>query len=71
MKRTVSDEEQLDMIITRKALPRRTFLKGMHASLALPLLDAMIPAATAGVAVTSAFAPESMIRWMNRVPRET
>lgn len=35
------------MIITKKALPRRTFLRGMGASLALPLLDAMIPAATA------------------------
>ncbi len=34
------------MIITKKALPRRTFLRGMGASLALPLLDAMIPAAT-------------------------
>ena len=31
----------------KKALPRRTFLKGMQAALALPLLDAMIPAATA------------------------
>ncbi len=35
------------MIITKKALPRRTFLRGVGASLALPLLDAMIPAATA------------------------
>jgi hypothetical protein len=35
------------MIITKKALPRRTFLKGVQAALALPLLDAMIPAATA------------------------
>ena len=35
------------MIITKKALPRRTFLKGVGATLALPLLDAMIPAATA------------------------
>lgn len=35
------------MIITRKALPRRTFLRGMGATLALPLLDAMIPAGTA------------------------
>ena len=35
------------MIIMKKALPRRTFLKGMQAALALPLLDAMIPAATA------------------------
>src|SRR3954469_25790675 len=33
--------------LTKKSLPRRTFLKGMGASLALPLLDAMIPAATA------------------------
>ena len=35
------------MIITKKALPRRTFLKGVQATLALPLLDAMIPAMTA------------------------
>lgn len=35
------------MIITKKALPRRTFLRGLQATLALPLLDAMIPAATA------------------------
>jgi hypothetical protein len=35
------------MFITRKHLPRRTFLKGVGTSLALPLLDAMIPAVTA------------------------
>ncbi len=35
------------MMITKKALPRRTFLRGMGASLALPLLDAMVPAMTA------------------------
>jgi hypothetical protein len=35
------------MIITKKALPRRTFLKTVGATMALPLLDAMIPAATA------------------------
>ncbi len=35
------------MIITKKALPRRTFLRGAGTALALPLLDAMIPAATA------------------------
>ena len=35
------------MIIMKKALPRRTFLRGLQATLALPLLDAMIPAATA------------------------
>ena len=32
------------MIVTRKHLPRRTFLKGMGAAVALPLLDAMTPA---------------------------
>src|SRR3954451_22715002 len=35
------------MIITKKALPRRMFLRGMGTTLALPLLDAMIPAMTA------------------------
>ena len=35
------------MILTKKALPRRTFLKGIGATLSLPLLDAMVPAATA------------------------
>lgn len=33
--------------ITRKRLPRRTFLRGLGATLALPLLDSMIPASTA------------------------
>ena len=32
------------MIITKKALPRRTVLRGMGATLALPFLDAMVPA---------------------------
>ena len=35
------------MFITRKHLSRRTVLKGAGVSLALPLLDAMVPAATA------------------------
>jgi len=35
------------MIITKKALPRRTFLRGMGATLALPVLDAMVPSMTA------------------------
>src|SRR6266446_10620180 len=34
------------MFITRKSLPRRTFLRGIGATLALPLLDAMVPART-------------------------
>ena len=35
------------MIISKKALPRRTFLRGVGATVALPLLDAMIPSMTA------------------------
>jgi hypothetical protein len=35
------------MFLTKKAIPRRTFLRSARATLALPLLDAMIPAATA------------------------
>ena len=34
------------MFLTKKAIPRRTLLRGGGAALALPLLDAMIPAAT-------------------------
>ena len=35
------------MVITKVALPRRTFLRGMSATLALPFLDAMVPAMSA------------------------
>ena len=35
------------MIITKTCLPRRTFLRGMGATLALPLLDSMVPALSA------------------------
>lgn len=35
------------MIITKKSLPRRTFLRGIGTTLALPLLDAMAPALAA------------------------
>ena len=35
------------MIVTKAALPRRTFLRGAGTTLALPLLDAMVPALTA------------------------
>ena len=34
------------MFITKKHLPRRTVLRGMGATLALPLLESMVPAAT-------------------------
>ena len=35
------------MIISKKSLPRRTFLRGMGVTIALPLLDAMVPAVSA------------------------
>ncbi len=41
------------MIVMKKALSRRTFLRGLGATLALPLLDAMFPALSA-MAATSA-----------------
>jgi hypothetical protein len=34
------------MFVTKKHLPRRTFLRGMGVTMALPLLDAMVPART-------------------------
>lgn len=42
------------MIISKKALPRRTFLRGVGATLALPLLDAMVPAMTPQVKTAAA-----------------
>jgi hypothetical protein len=42
------------MNISRKSLPRRTFLRGVGVTLALPLLDAMVPAATALAATPAA-----------------
>ncbi len=47
------------MIITKMALPRRTFLRGLGASLALPLLDSMVPALSAQ-ATTVANAPRRL-----------
>jgi hypothetical protein len=35
------------MIVTKMALPRRTFLRGLGATVALPLLDSMVPALSA------------------------
>ena len=42
------------MFITRKSLPRRTVLRGMGATVALPLLEAMVPAATAAARTAAA-----------------
>ena len=48
------------MIVMKRALPRRTFLRGLGTVLSLPLLDAMIPAMTA-VAATPA-SPDKLRR---------
>jgi len=45
------------MFITKKFLSRRTVLRGAGASIALPLLDAMIPAATALAQTAAAAKP--------------
>ena len=45
------------MFITKKHLSRRTVLRGVGASLALPLLDSMIPARTALAATAAAAKP--------------
>ncbi|HYH68658.1 MAG TPA: DUF1552 domain-containing protein [Urbifossiella sp.] len=42
------------MIVTKRALPRRTFLRGAGAAVSLPLLDAMIPALTAATQTPAA-----------------
>ena len=40
-------------MITRKHLPRRTFLRGLGAAVALPMLDAMTPAFAGPVAASA------------------
>jgi hypothetical protein len=60
------------MIIFKKAIPRRTFLRGVGASLALPMLDAMLPAlatpaeAKMPIRVGYTYVPNGIIRdrWM-------
>jgi len=58
------------MIITKKALARRTFLRGVGTALALPLLDSMIPAmaatrlspATPGIRLGFCYVPNGIIQ---------
>ena len=54
------------MIVTKKAISRRTILRGMGATVALPLLDAMIPALTAA----AEYAGESRPSPGRRLPSE-
>src|SRR5205823_2970627 len=48
------------MFISKKHLPRRTFLRGVGVTLALPLLDSMVPAQTP-LRKTAAVAPRRFV----------
>jgi hypothetical protein len=50
------------MIVTRRHLPRRLFLKGMGAAIALPALDAMTPAFAARVSAAGRSGAASPLR---------
>jgi len=52
------------MFLTRKRVPRRTVLKGLGATVALPLLEAMVPA---GRAAAAAIAPKRRLVAMEMV----
>ena len=43
------------MFISKLAIPRRTFLRGLGATVALPMLDAMVPAMSAAPTSTPRF----------------
>ena len=45
------------MFVTKKSVRRRTFLRGAGATLALPFLDAMVPALSVGATAASAAVP--------------
>ena len=49
------------MIISKLSLPRRTFLRGVGATVALPFLDAMVPALSALSKTPTAAAPAARI----------
>src|SRR5437868_951081 len=53
------------MFITKKHLSRRTILRGVGASLALPLLDSMVPAQTP-ISKTAAI-PKTRLAWIEMV----
>jgi hypothetical protein len=48
------------MIITRKSISRRALLKGLGAAIALPALDAMVPALSFAATTASAVTPRRM-----------
>src|SRR5262245_34390997 len=51
------------MIITRKHLPRRTFLKGVGVAMALPMLDAMVPALARGATEQAIAKAPNRLAW--------
>ena len=56
------------MFITKKHLPRRTFLRGMGVTLALPLLDSMVPAQTP-LGKTAARLQDQILRYLRPARR--
>src|SRR3977135_2110192 len=74
--RAVSDEESIELMNTfNRSLPRRTFLRGLGATLALPLLDSMAPRASAVGASASpmrlgyVYTPNGIIGACDKSPR--
>ena len=45
------------MIVTKRAISRRTMLRGLGTAVALPLLDAMVPALTAAAQTAAKAVP--------------
>ena len=61
------------MFVTKRSLSRRTVLRGLGATVALPFLDAMVPALSAKVAVAKPvprvgffYVPELSSSWKRR-----
>ena len=52
---------EYEMILTRKHVSRRTLLRGVGAAIALPVLDAMVPALTAATTVAQKSLPTRMV----------
>jgi hypothetical protein len=63
------------MIISNKTLPRRTFLRGLGATMALPLLDSMVPtfsafaASKAPVRLGYVYTPNGIVGACDKSPR--
>ena len=53
------------MIVTKKAIPRRTVLRGIGATLALPLLDGMVPAFAAVRNTAAKLQDDPRVAWFS------